>query len=116
MKVSDFEKEYIIKTKLEFENTEGYIVLREPTEDELLDFAQYKDDELKLSKYIINNLVPACLIEHNFEYDDGKALNKGDVVKLISKSGKKMQRTIKTWFNSFADIEPEVEEDSNKKK
>jgi len=115
MKASDFEKEYIIKTRLDFAGTDAYIVLREPTEDELLEFSQFDKADAKLTRHILNNLVPACLVEHNFENDDGKPLNKADVVKLISKSGKKMQSTIKTWFASFAADETADVEDDKKK-
>jgi hypothetical protein len=117
LKASDFEKQYIVESKFEFEGTDGYIKLREPTEDELLELGQGKDDETKITKHILTKLVPACLVEHNFEHDDGTSLGNDEVVTLLKKSGQKINRTIKQWFEAFSDsIEPAAEEKDTKKK
>lgn len=104
MNINDAKKEYIEKTKFDIgeisgiENLKGqYIVLREPTEDELVDAP--KDDEKKITNYLLNNVLPACLIEHSFEDDEQKPANKKAVIELLKTSSKKTTIILRDWMD-----------------
>lgn len=117
MKLSDLEKQWIIQKRFDFYDKnekviEGaYIILREPTEDEI---SNAPDDAKKQNKYLLNNVIPACLIEHSFEDEEGNPANKNEVMSLIKKSGGKTFKILKEWMNDCMGIEIKEEEEKKK--
>lgn len=82
---------FIFTTKIDLPDG-GYIVLREPTDDEIKNFS----DDSKQNMEILRKIFPACIIEHNF--DDATAKEVADAIK---QSGSLMVDIITKWINDI---------------
>lgn len=56
------ENNFIFTTRIDLPG-EGFIVLREPTDDELKNFGE----DNKKNMEILKKIMPGCIVEHNFD-------------------------------------------------
>lgn len=80
------------------EKEEVWIELREPTEDETFNFSS-KDEAY--NKRELKKLWKDCLINHNFDNENGKPADNQEVTDLISKKGWLLAEIITEWNSSL---------------
>ncbi len=96
MDIKSLKKEFIFETRINLNDTEEYIVLREPTTLELREFG--KDEEKNLD--VLIRIFPECLVEHSFTDGDKPANNKV-VAEQLKNSGTLFVDIIGVWMESL---------------
>lgn len=82
---------FVFTTRLDLPDG-GYIVLREPTDNEIKNFSgETREDADKLRK-----IFPACIIEHG--YDNVKT---SEVAEVLASSGSLFADILTTWMQSI---------------
>jgi hypothetical protein len=99
MKISEAKKKYLFTTKIELDD-EDYVVLREPTIQEMQMFSG--DDKDKKNYEAVEKLFPVCLIDHSFYEDDGVTKAKNTAVyEILKDSSSLYTEIVDTWFKSI---------------
>jgi hypothetical protein len=102
MKITEARKKYLFTTKIELpkednEDEVDFIVLREPTIEEMQLFSNDEKKNVETLKQIF----PKCLVDHSFIDNDGtKTVNK-EVYELIKDSSSLYSEIIDMWFKSI---------------
>jgi len=104
MKLSEAKKKGFFRIRINIgqffeceKDDEAYVVLREPTyaESQLVG----EDDKMANEKFL--ELLPALLIDHNFEKDAGGAATAKEVVEVLKESVSALVYVVKTWKESL---------------
>lgn len=82
---------FIFTTKIDLPG-DGYIILREPTDDEIKNFT----DDNKQNMEILRKIFPNCIVEHNFDDVSTK-----EVAEALKQSGSLMIDIITKWINDI---------------
>lgn len=85
------ERNFIFTTRIDLPG-DGYIVLREPTDDELKSFGEDNRKNMEILKKIL----PACIIEHN--YDDETPER---ITSALSRSSSLYVDILTTWMQEI---------------
>jgi hypothetical protein len=111
MKISDARKKFLFTVRIEFplhgegeeepgeetpEKT-GFVVLREPTIEEMSQLGKDESGNLE----VIKHLFPKCIIDHPFINDDGTKTTASDVAAMIKASSSLYTYLIQTWFDTI---------------
>lgn len=90
------EKKFVFTTKLNVDD-ELWVELREPT---LIEFQKFSDDGMN-NINTARKLFPSCIIDSNFENDEGEKLTGEQIWKLIEPSASLASRLINEWLESI---------------
>ncbi len=90
------EKKFVFTTKLNVDD-ELWVELREPT---LIEFKKFSDDGMA-NLEAARKLFPSCIIDSNFENDEGEKLTGEQIWKLIEPSASLASRLINEWLESI---------------
>lgn len=89
-------KNYIFTTKIELDK-ENYIILREPTQKEIVGIS---DDENKALQ-TLEKIFPDCVTESTIENDDGTLASGTEIYNALKDSGSMMTEILTTWLQSI---------------
>lgn len=96
MMLADIQKNFIHKTRIEICDTD-YIVVREPTQAEMLGLSDNTTDDMK----IFGDILPSCIVEHSFTNADGTPSTSKDVVDALKQSGSLFNEILAAWLNDI---------------
>ncbi|MDR3170323.1 MAG: hypothetical protein LBU17_01705 [Treponema sp.] len=102
MNVSKARERYIFTAKIELPNDDtseevDYIVLREPSVEEMQLFG---DDEKKHME-VLKKIFPKCLVDHSFVNEDGTKTRQEDVYAVLKESSSLYTEIIDAWLKSI---------------
>ena len=102
MKISEARKKYLFITRIELpRENEGddidYVVLREPTLEEM----QLFSEDSKKNIDSLKGLFPKCLVEHSFVDDDSSPTKNQEVYNMLKESSSLYTEIIDAWFKSI---------------
>jgi hypothetical protein len=102
MKITEARNRYLFTTRIELPHEEGedidFIVLREPTLEEMQKFA---GDDSKKNIEMLEKLFPKCLVDHSFVNDDNTKTVNQEVYNLLKESSSLYAEIINAWFKSI---------------
>ena len=90
------EKKFVFTTKLNVDD-ELWVELREPT---LIEFKKFSDDGMA-NLEAARKLFPSCIIDSNFENDEGEKATGEQIWKLVEPSASLASRIINEWLESI---------------
>jgi hypothetical protein len=97
--IGEAKNKYIFKTTIKIGAEGDYIVLREPTVEEMTKFSAVDDNGQRMEA--LRKLFPACIVEHTFTGEDGKNASSEEVHGFLKESSTLYTNIIDEWFNSL---------------
>lgn len=80
------------------EEFDAWIELREPTEDEAMNF---KSNDPEFNKRELKKLWKDCLVNHNFDNEEGSPASNQEVIDAIKKKGWLVAEIVVKWNDSL---------------
>lgn len=97
IKLSEASKNFVFKTKIQIDG-EAWVELREPS---LIEFKRFSGDDSQANLEAARKLFPACVVDSNFEDDDGNKATGEQIWKIIEPSASLASRVINDWLSSI---------------
>lgn len=96
MKLKDCNFVFTVKIDVD---AETWIEVREPS---MLEFKQFqKDESTRAQMEAARKLIPSCIVDSNFEGDDGEKASGADIWKAIEPSASLSTRILNKWLSSI---------------
>lgn len=96
MKLSQASKSFVFKTKIKID-ADSWVELREPT---LIEFKKFNEDA-QSNIEVARKLFPLCIVDSNFEDDDGNKATGQQIWQVIEPSASTASRVINEWLSSI---------------
>jgi hypothetical protein len=112
MELNEAKENYIFKVKIPIrENSEDYIVLREPTTKQ---FAEFSETDDKHNFAVLCKLMPSCIVESSFT-NNGEPASAQQVADFVSGSSTIQSDIINKWASSLPFPNPDASDRKNTK-
>lgn len=96
MKLSQASKSFVFKTKIQID-ADSWVELREPTLIEFKKFGENAQTNIDIAR----KLFPICIVNSNFEDDDGNKVSGQQIWEVIEPSASTASRVINEWLSSI---------------
>lgn len=97
MELSEAKQKYIFTTRIEFDD--DFIVLREPSQEEIVNLKKEKEDDVGLVDSM-EKLFSGCLVDHSFTKAGKKASN-NEVYEVLKPSATLFSDILTEWMDSL---------------
>lgn len=96
MTLGQFEQSYLLKTKIELDE-QNYIMIREPSQQELKDLTGKPDEDVK----VFDKIMLDCIVDHTITDDSGEKISLEQIRETLKKSGALYKEILTAWIESI---------------